>query len=124
MGNVLVWLVDVIDSDNGQVSVISEIAKSKASTRLRSDFVNSGLIQVEANWHGEKVAVSETVVLNDAGAISFCARQCLDGKCSPIVVLLVHETYVPILSAELSGMSRSASRSPCLCNQFSNSFCM
>lgn len=71
----LVGLVDIVDGHDGQVPVISEVTQSDAGAGLDAEGVNGLLVQVEVDGYGEEVAVSQTVVLNNA-----------------IVILLVHET--------------------------------
>lgn len=71
----LVWLVNVINSDDGEVAVVSEVTESDASSRLRRNLVNGLLGDLETDGHGEEVAICKTVVLDDS-----------------LVVLLVHET--------------------------------
>ena len=61
--HVLVWLVNVVDGDDGEVAVISEVAQSDAGAGLHANLVDGLLVEVEADGHGEEVAVSKTVVL-------------------------------------------------------------
>ena len=70
----LVGLVDVVNGDDGQVAVVSEVTEGDAGTSLCLDFVNGLLEDIEADRHGKEVAVDETVGVNDT-----------------LVVLLVHE---------------------------------
>jgi hypothetical protein len=72
----LVRLVDILDSQDGEVSVVTEIAECDASTVLDSELVDLGLVDIEVDGHREEGAISETVVLNNA-----------------IEVLLGHETF-------------------------------
>lgn len=64
--HVLVRSVDILDSQDSKVSVVTEIAESDASTSLDTELVDLGLVNIEVDRHGEEGAVSETVVLNDA----------------------------------------------------------
>jgi hypothetical protein len=64
--HVLVRSVDILDSQDSKVSVVTEIAESDASTILDTELVDLGLVNIEVDRHGEEGAVSETVVLNDA----------------------------------------------------------
>lgn len=66
----LVWLVHIVNSDDGNVAVISEVAEGQASTWLSTDLLENVLVQVKADRHGEKVAVGETVVVDNAGSLS------------------------------------------------------
>lgn len=72
----LVRSVDILDSQDSKVSVVTEIAESDASTSLDTELVDLGLVNIEVDRHGEEGAVSETVVLDNA-----------------IVVLLSQETF-------------------------------
>ena len=58
--NLLVRLVDVLDGDDGNVVLITEVTESDTSTRLDSHLLNVLLGDVEVDWHGEEVSVSET----------------------------------------------------------------
>lgn len=64
--HVLVRSVNILDSQDSKVSVVTEIAESDASTSLDTELVDLGLVNIEVDRHGEEGAVSETVVLNDA----------------------------------------------------------
>lgn len=64
--HVLVRSVDILDSQDSKVSVVTEIAESDASTSLDTELIDLGLVNIEVDRHGEEGAVSETVVLNDA----------------------------------------------------------
>lgn len=63
----LVRAVDVFNGEDGKVAVVTEVAESDAGGWLDAEFVDRGLGDVEADGHREEVAVSETVVLDDAG---------------------------------------------------------
>lgn len=65
LGCILVWLVDIVDSDNGQMAVIAEITKSNTLARLDANLVDLLLGDVEGNWHGEQGAVRKTHILDD-----------------------------------------------------------
>lgn len=67
----LVRSVDILDSQDSKVSVVTEIAESDASTSLDTELVDLGLVNIEVDRHGEEGAVSETVVLNDAIVVLF-----------------------------------------------------
>jgi hypothetical protein len=72
----LVRLVDILNGQDGKVSVVTEVAECDASTVLDAELVDLGLVDIEVDGHGEEGAISETVVLNNA-----------------IEVLLGHETF-------------------------------
>lgn len=89
----LVGAVDVVDSDDGQVAVVSEVTEGDAGTGLCLDFVNRLLEDIKTDGHREQVAVDETVVVDHTVRRSVCAiDHSLSGIGIPIVVLLVHET--------------------------------
>ena len=60
----LVGAVDVVNSNDGQVTVISEVTEGDAGTGLCLDFVNCLLEDIKTDGHGEKVAVDKTVVVD------------------------------------------------------------
>jgi hypothetical protein len=90
----LVGPVDILDSQDADVAVVTVVAESDTGAGLDAHALDLLLGKVEVDGHGEEVAVGETVVLADAeagqrGLVAACCR------CScnqPIVVLLVHET--------------------------------
>lgn len=74
--NVLVGLVDVIDGDDGQVAVITEIAESNPGSGLDTDAVYRLLREIEGDGHGEEGTIGETVIRDDTGTKSaFCAKK-------------------------------------------------
>lgn len=54
---VLVWLVDIVDSQDSQVAVITEIAKSQSGPWCNAEIGDSLLRRIECDWHGEDVSV-------------------------------------------------------------------
>jgi hypothetical protein len=72
----LVRSVDVLDSQDSEVSVVTEVAEGNASTSLEAELVDISLVDIEVDGHGEESSISKTVVLNNA-----------------IVVLLSQETF-------------------------------
>ena len=66
----LVGAVDVVDSNDGQVAVISEVTEGDTGTRLCLDFVNCLLEDIKTDGHGEKVAVDKTVVVDHTVVIN------------------------------------------------------
>lgn len=77
--NLPVGLVDILNSEDGQVAVVSQVAQGDAGTRLDGELIDALLGHIESDGHGEKVAIGETIVLDDA-----------------VVVLLGHETCVGV----------------------------
>lgn len=89
----LVRAVDVVDSDDGQVAVVSEVTEGDAGTGLCFDFVNRFLEDIKTDGHGEQVAVDETVVVDHTTLKSVSVfGHLLSCRAVPVVVLLVHET--------------------------------
>ena len=70
----LVWLVYVVHCHDSQIAVITGVTERDTLAGLDSKLVNVLLLEVEADWHGEEVAIRESVLRNHT-----------------IVVLLVHE---------------------------------
>lgn len=68
MVNILVRLVDVVDRDNGQMAVVTEITKSDAATRYDTDLVDLLLGDIEGNGHGEQGAVRKADVLDNTNS--------------------------------------------------------
>lgn len=72
----LVGSVDVVDGQDGQVAVITEIAQGDALAGLEAELVNGLLRQVQGDGHGEEDAIGETVLLDDAARflLAFCLK--------------------------------------------------
>lgn len=68
MANILIWSVDVVDCDNGQMAVITEITKSNTLARYDPSLVDLLLGDVEGNGHGEQGTVHKTNVLDDTSS--------------------------------------------------------
>ena len=64
----LVWLVDIIDGNDSEIAVVAEVTKSNSSSWLDAHFINRLFGEVEANWHGEEVAIGEAVILDNAAS--------------------------------------------------------
>lgn len=93
--SLLVWPVDVVNGQNGEVTVVTEIAESDAGSCLDAEFLDRLLGEIEGDWHTEEVAICQAVVRNDAVAWSVPNPQLshLLRFGVPIVILLVEETY-------------------------------
>lgn len=65
-GNLLVGLVDVVNGEDGQVAVVTEIAKGNSSTGLEAEIGDQFFGGVEGDGHGEEVAIGEAVVCDDS----------------------------------------------------------
>jgi Fe2+ transport system protein FeoA len=72
----LVRSVNILNGQDGKVSVVTEIAEGDASAGLDTKLVDLGLANIEVDGHGEESAIGKTVVLNNA-----------------IVVLLIQEAF-------------------------------
>ena len=64
--NILVWSVDILNSEDGKVAIVSGVAQGDAGTSLDAESVDLVLVYIEGNGHAEKQAIGETVVLDDA----------------------------------------------------------
>lgn len=53
----LVWFVDIVDGDDGEIAVVTEVTKSNSSAGLDVQFIDLLLVHVQSNWHAEKVAI-------------------------------------------------------------------
>ena len=63
----LVWPVDILDRDDGQVAVVTEITEGDASSGLDALAVYRFLRHVERDGDTEEIAIGEAVVGDDAG---------------------------------------------------------
>lgn len=70
--NSLVGAVNVIDSKNSQVTVVTEITEGDASTGLELLLVDNLLASIEGNGHGEHIAIGKAVFLTDTMHIVSC----------------------------------------------------
>ena len=61
----LVGAVDVVNGQDGQVTVITEVTQGDARTSLELVLGDGLLGGIEGNGHGEDVAIGKAVVLND-----------------------------------------------------------
>lgn len=62
----LVGAVDVVNGQDGQVAVITEVTQGDARTSLELVVADGLLGGVEGDGHGEDVAIGKTAVLADA----------------------------------------------------------
>lgn len=62
----LVRAVDVVNGQNGQVAVVTEVTQGDAGTGLELVLVDDLLANIEGDGHGENVAIGKTAVLADA----------------------------------------------------------
>lgn len=73
----LVWFVYILDGQDGQIPVISEVAQRNLRAGLDGELINLCLVDVEGDGHAEEQAILEAVLLDDS-----------------VVILLGHETCV------------------------------
>ena len=55
----LIRLVDIVDSQDGQIVVVSEISQSELRPSLELASVHGLLVNVQADWHAEEGAISK-----------------------------------------------------------------
>lgn len=67
LGGSLVWLVDVLDREDGQVAVVAEIAQGHACAGLEAESLDLLVGEVECDGDAEEGAVREAVLLYDSG---------------------------------------------------------
>lgn len=70
--NSLVGAVDVVDGQNGQVAVVTEVTQGDAATGLQLQSIDFLLGNVEGDGHGEDIAIGKAVVSNDTGGQKSC----------------------------------------------------
>lgn len=68
LGNLLVGLVDVIDRQDSEVAVVTQIAQSNADASLEADLVDGVLVDVQSNGHGKESTARQTVLLDNSAA--------------------------------------------------------
>lgn len=66
--NSLIGLVDVLDGQDGEVAVITEVPQSHPLAGRQAELVDLRLVQVEGDGHGEEKAVRQAVLLNNSVA--------------------------------------------------------
>lgn len=85
----LIGTVDVINGQNGQVAVITEVTQSDPSTRLELVLVDHLLANIEGNGHGEDIAIRKTAVLTNARDNALVFDFCLGGGFCPLCGIAV-----------------------------------
>jgi hypothetical protein len=73
--NVLVWPVNVVDSQDGDVVVVSGVAQGQLGASLDAKVVNLLLVHIKGDGHAEEGTVGKTVVLNYATSASIISRK-------------------------------------------------
>lgn len=94
----LVGAVDVINGQDGQIAVVTEVTQGNARTGLELVVVDDLLVDIEGDGHGEDVAIGKAAVLADAmhmpsvflGGDHFHSNRIIQSI--PVIVGLVHET--------------------------------
>lgn len=66
--NSLVRAVDIVNSQNGQIAIISEIAQGDTRPGLEACLLYHFLGDVQGDWYREEVAVRQAEVRHDSGA--------------------------------------------------------
>lgn len=64
--NLLVGLVDILNGEDSQTAVISQIAQSDLVAGLDAQLVDLLLVDIEGDGHGEEGAIGQTEVLDGA----------------------------------------------------------
>lgn len=90
---VLIWLVNIVDSQDGQVAIITEIPKSQSGSWCNAVIGDSLLRDIESDGHGEDVSVEKAVVGNNTTSCISCGNIVYGVYYLPIVISLVHETW-------------------------------
>lgn len=65
-GGSLVGLVDVLDGQDGQVAVVSEIPQSDSHSGLEANLLDGLARHIKGYGHAEEGAIGETVLLDDS----------------------------------------------------------
>lgn len=65
-GDLLVWLVNILDIDNGQIAVVTEVTQRNASTRFHTELLDQFWCDVEGDGHREEVSVCKAIVFHNA----------------------------------------------------------
>lgn len=63
--NSLVGTVDIVNGQDGQVAVVTEVTQGDTSTSLELLLVDELLGGIESDGHGEDIAIGKAVVLNN-----------------------------------------------------------
>ena len=63
--NSLVWAVNIINGQDGQVAVVAEVTEGNAGTGLELVLVDDLLGNIEGNGHREDIAIGKAAVLDD-----------------------------------------------------------
>jgi hypothetical protein len=100
---ILVWPVDIVDCDDGKVTIVAEVTKRNPGTRLDLELVYGLLRHIEGDGHREEGAVCETAVGNNTGNSQLGAMSGTVKSYAPIVVLLVQEAYARHVSDGVRG---------------------
>lgn len=58
--NSLVRAVDIVNGEDGQIAIVSEVAQGDARAGLELAVIDNSLGHIQGDGHGEEVAVGET----------------------------------------------------------------
>lgn len=64
--NILVRPVDVLDSQDGEVAVVAQVAQGDLGAGLDAELVDLGLVDIQVDGHAEEDAIGKPVVGDDA----------------------------------------------------------
>ena len=64
--DLLIWLVDIVNCDDGKILVVTEVSKCDSCSTLQTQLFDLFLGHVQGNGHAEEVAIGQSVVLDDA----------------------------------------------------------
>lgn len=67
--DLLVGLVDILDGDDGQVAVVTEVTESDTGTGLNSELLNLLLGDIEGNGDGEEGSIGHAAVGDNSNII-------------------------------------------------------
>ena len=89
-----VGLVEVLDGQDGEASVVSRVAEGDSGALLEAELLDLLLRDIESDGHGEEVAVLESQGVSNAADPLSTRPETRNGiGCSPGVVGLVHEAF-------------------------------
>lgn len=63
---ILVRLVNIVNSEDGQITIITEIAEGNSSARFNSRFGYGLFGKIKTYGNAKEIAIYETVVLDDS----------------------------------------------------------
>ena len=76
-GFLLVRFIDIINSDNSQVSIIPKVAQRRATPGLQTEFLDLVQVQIQADGHAEETAIGKAEVFDDSDFIILLSSRSL-----------------------------------------------